>query len=931
MANYNVDIGVSVTGQNGLKTLETKLKKITQEVKDAEKAFVDFNQRLKSFDQKRQDRKKLELDLLKSSRSRLLAEKKFNEESQAGNKIARQKTAEFLKQQRILKAGGNQFPGGVGPQQAPLQGPRQAPGFQGVAAKRVEAQVRRNAQASIEAAKRVSQIELALDRKLEMAGLEREMNIFKNKEKLAVQSFQNQKRRNKQQVADFDKRLKKATTAGSGGGAAKGGNKGAQNLALGIGFPLLFGGGVGSVAGGALGSVGGMGGQVLGSAIGGIIDQTVSNIAKLGQALNPLTADIGAVTAAAGESGTAFEQLTKDLEKAIGKEKALAVATAQLATVIGQDGVKALEEFGADATDLGNATSEALSQTAAAVADLINVAGILKGLTAGIERGNLLGVSQTSSDPEIKKLREQLSRTSPGGSKEGTTDARKAIEDRIVARQKELQVEEQVGIAKQAQAGIQAKINEKTSSSISLKEQELVITQNGGDVLNEQVQTALQNIDAEKVRLKILEAQGDELKLNLAYLEGQLLFAIRTAKIEAAAEARRAKEQREADAAARKAAREQEAREREAKRLQESIFNEDLKQLQIQSKINQFNQSDLEAIETQKQELEIVLNARIDQVKLSGEDLILQKEKIDTLMLEGSLRLAGLDQLKEEIQLTKQLDELSAGAGFDVSAPFERNMKFAGGKSVLDTGPASFEEGAALAPLIEQEVQLDRILKKYPMIGEAATAAAGVVTLGVNEMINGTKSAEEVFSDFLKSIADMLLKTAQQMIAQYIAIGIAKAFAGLSGGSSSPGISEFGGNFGAFSPGASFNVPAGFAEGGYVTGPTNAVVGEGGEPEYIIPESKMRESMGRYSRGSRGSSVIPAEGGGAAGAEGGAATAAPIDVRYTVERINSVDYVTADQFQTGMKRAAAEGAQRGQQLTLSRLQQSPSTRRRIGM
>ena len=156
MANYNVDIGISVTGQNGLKTLETKLKKITQEVKDAEKAFVDFNQRLKSFDQRRQDRKKLELDLLKSSRSRLLAEKKFNEESQAGNRIARQKTAEFLKQQRILKAGGNQFPGGVGPQQAPLQGPQQAPGFQGVAAKRVEAQVRRNAQVSIEAAKKVS-------------------------------------------------------------------------------------------------------------------------------------------------------------------------------------------------------------------------------------------------------------------------------------------------------------------------------------------------------------------------------------------------------------------------------------------------------------------------------------------------------------------------------------------------------------------------------------------------------------------------------------------------------------------------------------------------------------------------------------------------------------------------------------------------------
>ena len=62
-----------------------------------------------------------------------------------------------------------------------------------------------------------------------------------------------------------------------------------------------------------------------------------------------------------------------------------------------------------------------------------------------------------------------------------------------------------------------------------------------------------------------------------------------------------------------------------------------------------------------------------------------------------------------------------------------------------------------------------------------------------------------------------------------------------------------------------------------------------------------------------------------------AAAAGPIDVRYSVERINSVDYVTADQFQRGMQQAAAQGAQRGEQATLRRLQQSTSTRRRIGM
>ena len=48
-----------------------------------------------------------------------------------------------------------------------------------------------------------------------------------------------------------------------------------------------------------------------------------------------------------------------------------------------------------------------------------------------------------------------------------------------------------------------------------------------------------------------------------------------------------------------------------------------------------------------------------------------------------------------------------------------------------------------------------------------------------------------------------------------------------------------------------------YAEGGYVTGPQQALIGEGGEPEYVIPESKMSQAMARYSGGARGESVIP--------------------------------------------------------------------------
>ena len=81
----------------------------------------------------------------------------------------------------------------------------------------------------------------------------------------------------------------------------------------------------------------------------------------------------------------------------------------------------------------------------------------------------------------------------------------------------------------------------------------------------------------------------------------------------------------------------------------------------------------------------------------------------------------------------------------------------------------------------------------------------------------------------------------------------------------------------------------------------------------------MRESMSRYSRGARSSSVIRLRASGTSGEGGGVAVAAPIDVRYTVERINSVDYVTADQFQRGMQ-SATDQVLEGEQQTLKRLQ-----------
>jgi hypothetical protein len=245
--------------------------------------------------------------------------------------------------------------------------------------------------------------------------------------------------------------------------------------------------------------------------------------------------------------------------------------------------------------------------------------------------------------------------------------------------------------------------------------------------------------------------------------------------------------------------------------------------------------------------------------------------------------------------------------------------------------------------LEEQDAALQAVLDKYPAIGAAADAAATLATSGISEMIAGTKSAEQVFVEFLSSIADALINTAKKMIAQYIAIGIARMFAGMG---SSPGDFAPSGPLAAvgninpmptsFTPVGNINpMPTSFtpfAEGGFVTGPTNAIIGEGGESEYVIPSSKMNAAMSRYSRGARGEGVIAGSGGGTEGESGAAAAGSMVvDVRYSVERINNVEYVTADQFQAGMRQAAQQGASQGEQRALRQLQQNTSVRGRVGL
>jgi len=233
----------------------------------------------------------------------------------------------------------------------------------------------------------------------------------------------------------------------------------------------------------------------------------------------------------------------------------------------------------------------------------------------------------------------------------------------------------------------------------------------------------------------------------------------------------------------------------------------------------------------------------------------------------------------------------------------------------------------------EIERNLEKLTSKTHQIISAAEAIGGAFKDSFRGIIDGSMSAGEAFAAFTKKVASHFLDMAAEIAAQQLTLSILKMFA-------APAINSNLG-VGANDIPSSANIAAegaywkggfkAFNQGGVVNEPTLGLVGEGGEAEYIIPESKMGDALAKYAGGARGDDVLA--GGGEVGGEGGAggASSGVIDVTFNTQVINDVSYVTYAEFQAGVQQAAAEGAKRGEQATLRRLQTSPSTRRRVGV
>jgi tape measure domain-containing protein len=331
---------------------------------------------------------------------------------------------------------------------------------------------------------------------------------------------------------------------------------------------------------------------------------------------------------------------------------------------------------------------------------------------------------------------------------------------------------------------------------------------------------------------------------------------------------------------------------------------------------------------------ELTKNLKADQYRIIKDEIEAARERLRVQAETNQL----LEQERNLSQTRAQIGTAGQGlmAGFYGSAAqtFENALMQSNG----DRGYAT-----QMAELETQSMRLQTVFGGIQnAIGGIGDAFGTLMTEGIASMIEGTATAQEVFSGFLNAIGQALQQAAAQMIATYIAIGIARIFAGMGGGGGGLEARNASGNAAfmdrvgkldlAGSSYANGGIAVGgfkaFANGGVVQGPTLGLVGEGKYNEAIVPLPDGRSIPVQM----QGDSIRDKMGG---SSNGGAMASPVLSMNFETTTINNVEYVSRDQLEQAMmetrKLAVRDGARQGANLAIDKLQQSPSTRRRIGI
>jgi len=288
-------------------------------------------------------------------------------------------------------------------------------------------------------------------------------------------------------------------------------------------------------------------------------------------------------------------------------------------------------------------------------------------------------------------------------------------------------------------------------------------------------------------------------------------------------------------------------------------------------------------------------------------DVLPNLEDYNKQVREGTLlqenRKLGIEGLTEVQKLNLQIEMLGIEALALTNPALAEQIRLlrekAGALDVLNAKAkeTTFEEGL--------KAQLENV-------GQAL----GDTLMGAFEnLLDKTKSWKDFMVDALKQIGSLLLRVGLNMLA---------------GPKGSGGVLSFLG-FGFEKGGVMTNSGAAplkrYSQGGVANRPQLALYGEGSKPEAYVPLPDGRRIpvalQGDKMRNAMGSG--PMQGGGSP----------VLNMSFQSTNIGGVEYVSRDQLEAAMaatrRQASRDGAKRGMSMTLDRLQQSPSTRNRVGL
>lgn len=298
--------------------------------------------------------------------------------------------------------------------------------------------------------------------------------------------------------------------------------------------------------------------------------------------------------------------------------------------------------------------------------------------------------------------------------------------------------------------------------------------------------------------------------------------------------------------------------------------------------------------------------------------------------LKNTEQQTNLNQLNTEIQrleiIQLQTEELKKQAE-------EAEKLF---KKALESTDFSFEGKGTVASGLADKIsqlkeELDPIKLQVDTIVNGATAIGEAFSTAFGEVITGAKSTQEALADAFKKIGDAFISMAVEIIAKQMTLIILQSiYNALSGASARAAAGKNLTGTGALAQPAA--VPGlkigGYAEGGFVTGPTNALIGEGGEPEYVIPASKMASAMSKYQAGASGEALLNDEGTGASFTKSSAKYGtAQINISGGTLVFNDQNYVKADQIPA----IISQSSKMGQAMAIKQLQMSATTRKKLGL